>query len=164
MTESSIRRELAAHGSLVYTNVGVSMRPLIRQGRDLLVIRTCTDRLRKYDIPLYQRPSGQYVLHRIVRVLPDGYVLCGDNCTQLEHVTDDQILGVLTALERDGRTIPMTAPSMRLYGRLWVGLYPLRLPVLRPGPERVLLPELLQPEPVLRRRRLLLLLLHKLCR
>ena len=25
----------------------------------------------------------------------------------------------------------MTAPSMRLYGRLWVGLYPLRLPVLR---------------------------------
>lgn len=131
MTESSIRRELAAHGSLVYTNVGVSMRPLIRQGRDLLVIRTCTGRLRKYYIPLYQRPSGQYVLHRIVRVLPDGYVLCGDNCTQLEHVTDDQILGVLTALERDGRTIPMTAPSMRLYGRLWVGLYPLRLPVLR---------------------------------
>ena len=40
----------------------------------------------------------------------------------------------------------------------------LRLPVLRPGPERVPLPELLQPEPVLRRRRLLLLLLHKLCR
>ena len=40
------RRELAAHGSLVYTNVGVSMRPLIRQGRDLLVIRTCTGRLR----------------------------------------------------------------------------------------------------------------------
>ena len=29
---------------------------------------------------------------------------------------------------------------------------------------QVLLPELLQPEPVLRRRRLLLLLLHKLCR
>ena len=73
MTESSIRRELAAHGSLVYTNVGVSMRPLIRQGRDLLVIRTCTGRLRKYDIPLYQRPSGQYVLHRIARVLPTAW-------------------------------------------------------------------------------------------
>lgn len=130
MTTSSIEQELARRGSLVYTNVGSSMRPLIRQGRDLLLIRPCTGRLRKYDIPLYRRPSGQYVLHRIVRVLPEGYLLCGDNCVRREPVADSQILGVLTGIQRGSRQISMSAPAMRLFARLWVGSYPLRLPVL----------------------------------
>ena len=53
-------------GQLVYTNVGDSMYPLIKP-RDLLVIKKVTAPLKKNDIPLYKRDSGQYVLHRIVK-------------------------------------------------------------------------------------------------
>ena len=56
------------------------MLPLIRQGKDLLLIaRKPEGRLSKYDVPLYRRDSGQYVLHRILKVRENDYVICGDN-------------------------------------------------------------------------------------
>jgi signal peptidase I len=63
-------------GKLVYTNVGDSMRPLIRQGKDLIIIEKQQGRLKKYDVPLYKRDSGQYVLHRILKVRENDYVIC----------------------------------------------------------------------------------------
>ena len=38
MEKSTFEDILAKNGRLVYTNVGVSMLPLIREGRDILVI------------------------------------------------------------------------------------------------------------------------------
>jgi hypothetical protein len=35
---TTFEEEIEKNGRLVYTNVGDSMRPLIRQGRDLLII------------------------------------------------------------------------------------------------------------------------------
>ena len=123
---------LARDGQLVYTNVGDSMLPLIRQGRDLLVIKPKTGRLKKYDIPLYRRDSGQYVLHRILKVRPDDYVICGDNRWSREYgITDRHVVGVLTAIIRDGQEIPMTDWRLRLYAHLWCDLFPLRAGILR---------------------------------
>ena len=103
------------------------MLPVIRQGRDLLVIRRQTGRLKKYDVPLYRRDSGQYVLHRVLKVREKDYVICGDNRWHRETgITDRQILGVLTAIIRDGKEVPVTAPLYRLYVHLWCGLFPLR--------------------------------------
>ncbi len=37
-----------------------------------------------------------YVLHRIVKIMSEGYIICGDNCINLEtDVTDEQIIGKL---------------------------------------------------------------------
>ena len=58
-------------GRLIYTNVGDSMMPLIRQDRDLLIIEKPDGRLKKYDVPLYKRDNGQYVLHRILKFRED---------------------------------------------------------------------------------------------
>ena len=55
------------------------MMPLIKQDRDLLIIEPVHGRLKKYDVPLYKRDNGQYVLHRILKVREQGYVICGDN-------------------------------------------------------------------------------------
>ena len=67
-------------GVLVYSNKGKSMLPLIKEGRDILVIKKETENIRKWDIVLVQRPSGRYLLHRIVKIHSDGtYTLCGDN-------------------------------------------------------------------------------------
>ena len=129
----SVRFEdaLTRDGRLVYTCVGNSMLPLLRQKRDLIIIEKNVGRLKKYDVPLYKRDSGQYVLHRIVKVLADGYVLCGDNQWRREFgVTDGQIIGVLTSFVRNGREIRVTDLRYRLYVRLWCGLFFLRTAVL----------------------------------
>jgi hypothetical protein len=129
---SSFEEVLARDGRLVYTNVGDSMKPLIREGRDLLIIEPKQGRLRKYDVPLYRRDSGQYVLHRIVQVREKDYVLCGDNRWSKEYgITDRHILGVLTAVVRDGKEVPVTDWRCRLYARVWCGFFPLRSLVLK---------------------------------
>ena len=80
MNKSSFEEEIRRSGYLLYRNVGDSMLPLIRQGRDLVLIsRKPEGRLKKYDVPLYKRDSGQYVLHRILKVRKDDYIICGDN-------------------------------------------------------------------------------------
>lgn len=119
-------------GRLVYTNVGDSMRPLIRQDRDLLIIEKPNGRLKKYDVPLYKRDSGQYVLHRVLKVRDSDYVICGDNRYSKEYgITDRHIVGVLTAVVRDGKEIPITDWRYRIYVHLWCDFFPLRAFIIK---------------------------------
>ena len=129
MSKSSFEEEIRRSGYLIYRNVGDSMLPLIRQGRDLLLIsRKPEGRLNQYDVPLYRRDSGQYVLHRILKVRKDDYVLCGDNRWQRETgISDRHIIGVLTAVIRDGKQLPVTDWRYRLYVHLWCGPFYLRV-------------------------------------
>ncbi|MBQ6169926.1 MAG: S24/S26 family peptidase [Ruminococcus sp.] len=129
---TTFEEEIEKNGRLVYTNVGDSMRPLIRQGRDLLIIEKPQGRLKKYDVPLYKRDSGQYVLHRILKVRDSDYVICGDNRWTKEYgITDRHIIGVLTAVVRDGREMPVTDKRYRAYVHLWCGLFPVRAFILK---------------------------------
>ena len=101
---SSVEDILKERGTLIYSNVGTSMMPLLRQGKDLFVIRSKgPERCRRGDVVLYKRPPGRYVLHRVVEVLEDGYVILGDHCADRENgITDADILGVMTGYIRDG--------------------------------------------------------------
>lgn len=54
---------LERDGKLVYKTRGVSMEPMLRQDRDLVVIRIPFSRLRKYDVALYKR-GDSYVLRK----------------------------------------------------------------------------------------------------
>ena len=129
----TFEEELAASGTLIYPNVGDSMMPLLRQHRDLMVITKKSEgRLKRYDVPLYRRDDGQYVLHRILRVRDEDYVICGDNRCKLEYgITDRHIIGVLTAIIRDGKEIPVTDLRYRIYTHIWCGCFPLRAFLLR---------------------------------
>lgn len=122
---------LQRDGRLVYTSVGDSMRPFIRSGKDLLVIERADGRLKRYDAPLYRRDSGQYVLHRILKVRENDYVICGDNRWQRETgITDRHILGVLTAIVRDGKTLSVRDPAYQRQVRLWCRFFWLRAMIL----------------------------------
>ena len=124
-------------GQLVYPNKGVSMMPLLRQGRDLMVVdKKGPSACRQYDAVLFKRPTASgpdaYVLHRILRVNEDGtYWIVGDNCCTGDTVREEQILGILSAVIRDGKTIPVTNWAYRAYVALWCGCYPLRFAVIR---------------------------------
>ena len=127
MNKSTFEEQLAQNGKLIYTNKGDSMMPLIKQDRDLLIIEPVHGRLKKYDVPLYKRDNGQYVLHRILKVREQGYVICGDNRWAKEYgITDKHIIGVLTAVIRDGKEIPVNDRKYKLYVHLWCDFFPVR--------------------------------------
>ncbi len=60
------------------------------------------------------------------------YVLCGDNRWGRETgITDRHVLGVLTAIIREGKTLSVTDRRYRIYVRLWCDLFPLRAVLLK---------------------------------
>ncbi len=117
---------LKEDGVFVSTTVGVSMYPMLRNRRDTIIVRPYEGRLKKYDVPLYKR-EDRYVLHRIIEVRPDSYVICGDNCAQKEYgITDEQIIGVLTGFYRGSKQINMDGFGYKMYARCWTKTLPLR--------------------------------------
>lgn len=126
---------LERDGKLVYTNKGISMMPLLREGKDLLVIEKCHPRsLKKYDAVLFVRTDSKknYVLHRILKVNKDGsYWIVGDHCTSGERVEPSQILGKLVQMKRDGKTIEVSNQAYLFYVHLWCDFYPIRFFLLR---------------------------------
>ena len=133
---SSFERELDESGRLVYTNVGVSMMPLIRENRDVMVIEKTTSAPKKLQAVLYRRNGvegrGKYVVHRIVRENKDGtYFIVGDNCTEGETVEKADILGVLTALMRGGKQVDFDSLRYKAYLYLWCAPYRARFLILR---------------------------------
>ncbi len=124
MNSETYESELEKRGSFVYTNSGVSMFPLIRATGDLIVIKKCTFPLKKYDVPLFKRSTGEYVLHRIVKVRDGKYDIRGDNCVYCEKgIEEKNIIGVLDAVVRGGKEIKMDSLPQRLYARLWCAVY-----------------------------------------
>lgn len=125
--KTTFEEELERRGNLVYTNVGCSMMPLLRQGKDLMIIsRRPAERLKKYDVVLYKK-NGKYILHRILKVRDKDYVICGDHNWRREYgITDEQIIGVLTAFVRDGVETPVTDKRYLRYVHLWCDLFYIR--------------------------------------
>lgn len=116
---STFEKELEKRGYLVYHNVGVSMMPLIKQGRDVMVIEVPKRSVKKYDAVLYKRDNGQYILHRIVGENADGFVLRGDNQYEKEYgIKNEQILGLLTAVIRNGKELKTDSFPIKIYAFL----------------------------------------------
>ncbi len=127
---SSFEEELEQNGTLVFPNKGTSMMPLLRENRDLMVIeKRGPERLRKYDAVLYKR-GNSYVMHRILKVRDRDYWIVGDHCRLGESVKDEQILGVLKQVVRDGKVIRTTDLGYRVYVHLWCDFFPLRCALL----------------------------------
>lgn len=123
---------LEKNGYLVYTNVGFSMLPLLRQRRDIIEIRRKdpATRCKRYDAVLYKR-GDKYILHRVLKVRPNDYVIVGDHCFRREYgITDKQILGIMARVIRDGKSIYPTDWKYKLYVHLWCDFYPVRAAIL----------------------------------
>ena len=121
-----IEEVIKEQGMLVCTTAGTSMYPMLRNRRDTIIVKPCEGRLKKYDVPLY-KCGTRYILHRIVEVRPDSYVICGDNCERKEYgITDEQILGVLTGFYRGSKLVDMNSWQYKLYARIACAAFPLR--------------------------------------
>ena len=130
MNKTTFEEVLARDGMLVYKTRGISMEPMLRQNRDLVIIQVPSSRLKKYDVALYRR-GKDYVLHRVIKAEPDHYLIRGDNTYTLETVPDRAVIGVLTSFRRKGKHYEVTGKWYRFYVRFWNAVYPVRLAVIR---------------------------------
>ncbi len=110
--------EIQNNGYIAYTNRGDSMMPLIRENRDILVIKKIEAPLKKNDAVLFKRENGAYVLHRIIKKCGDGvFLIGGDNRWFAEKIPEDWIIGVLTEVIRDGKHITADSAENKKYLR-----------------------------------------------
>lgn len=130
---NSIKDVLDNYGMYTGLTKGPSMWPLLHEQKDNIVVVRQNGRLKKYDIPVYILKSGKYVMHRIVEVRDDCYVIVGDNLTEKEYVTDDMICGVLAGFYKNGKRYVdcENGRFYRLYSKIWVALLPVRKPILK---------------------------------
>ena len=128
---TSFEEELDKNGFFIYTSKGTSMLPLIKEGRDVLLIRKTDGCIKKYDIALYKK-NDKYVLHRIMRVDENGYSTCGDHQIRWETgIKRANILGVLSGLKRKNEEIDFNSFSYRMYILFWCKLFFIRVIILK---------------------------------
>lgn len=98
---------------------GSSMRPLLREGRDSVVL-VAPKTLKKRDICLYRRQDGSFVLHRILRFDKAGEpIFCGDNQLALEYgIPREAIIAVVDSVYRKARRVSCRSLLYRLYVRI----------------------------------------------
>ena len=120
-----ICERLAAGQDVALSPRGISMLPLLREGRDTVILTAPKHPLRRFDIPLYQRMDGSFVLHRAVRIA-ETYTCVGDYQYKGEEVAPDRVIAVVKGILRDGRSLNLTSLRYRLYCRLRHATRPLR--------------------------------------
>lgn len=129
-----LMREAFAAGQAFWLPVtGTSNLPTLTGGRDTVILAQVQGALKRGDLPLYRRDSGQYVLHRIVSVQKDGtYTCCGDHQWVREpHIRQDQLIAKVVWITRKGREFSAQNNIYRAWVRIWVFLLPCRSFLIR---------------------------------
>ncbi len=121
-----IEEVILGGGKFSFVPSGNSMKPFIRPGKDSVNV-VKADELKKYDIVLYRRVSGQFVLHRIVNVDNNHYVMCGDNQWTKEHdITSDMIVAKVSEIVRGDKVILCSSKKYMFWVHIWCDLFWLR--------------------------------------
>ena len=107
---------LNAGSEFVLKTHGISMMPMLSDGKDEVVLIRPSGKLSKYDVALFKRQDGQFILHRVVGKDSRGYIFRGDNQIINEHgVTDDMIIAVMTAYIKNDKRINVTDHEYKSY-------------------------------------------------
>lgn len=118
----SIEQILKEKGVYVGPTSGYSMYPMLKDRRDTIIVRPKTERLKPLDVALY-RSGEKYVLHRVLEVVDDGYIIRGDNCYVDEHILEDDVFGVLVEFYRKNKHIACTDKKYLRYAQKRVATY-----------------------------------------
>ncbi len=124
----NIEKILSETGVYPSVTVGVSMRPLFKTHRDMVILEKPSEKLKKYDVVLY-KTSGKYILHRIIDIdeLNSVYIIRGDNTYKKEYVPFDAVLARLVSFKRRGKSCNVENKGYLIYSRVWNYIYPIRL-------------------------------------
>ena len=130
---SWVEKELTEGRSVRIRLKGNSMFPLLRNGRDEVILCPCEESgLQPMDVVLF-RYGGKHLLHRIVRKDGNRLLIQGDgSLVAQEECTVSDVVGKLQQVIRpSGKIVPVKSWKWQLPSRLWRGLGIFRVPFLR---------------------------------
>ena len=128
-----VEAEIAEGNPVRFRLKGQSMFPLLRNGRDIVVLYPCRqEELRPMDVVLF-RYRGTHVLHRILRREGERLLIQGDGSyVAREECTVADVVGIVrTIIRPSGKQVSVDSWRWRLPSRLWRSLGVLRTPMLR---------------------------------
>lgn len=133
ITYVSMLRELTEEGREVSMLIaGNSMSPFLIHNRDYIFFKKPDRELKKGDMVFYQRDNGQFVMHRICKVLPESYEIVGDAQAEIETgIRRDQIFAVITKVRRKGKLIGPKDFWWKFFERVWIRVIPFRRMIVR---------------------------------
>ena len=128
MSESvqTIESVLNEKGFYIGVLSGKSMRPTLKERVDTIVVKAKTGRLSYLDVALFKR-DGEYVLHRVVGVYEDGYLMRGDNCYADEWVDEKEVLGILMEFYHGEKRVSCSDKAYLRKVKTRLFFYPFRL-------------------------------------
>ena len=110
---------------------GSSMTPFLIHRRDTVYLSKVRRPLKKGDMILFRRESGDYILHRILRAEKGIYTLIGDAQNRTEPVREDQVLALVTAVRRKGKFLKESDFRWLFFEKVWLRMIPLRHPIMK---------------------------------
>ena len=104
--EPLIREVVESGGEFTMKTHGISMKPMLSDGKDSVVLVRVPEEIKLGDVIFYKRDNGQYVLHRVVGKRADGYVLRGDNQIINEYgVKKEAVIAIVKAYIKNSERI-----------------------------------------------------------
>lgn len=124
----SVLRELTEQGREVSLLIsGSSMSPFLAHQRDTIFFRKPESELKRGDMVFYQRVTGQFVMHRIWNVKPDGYYIVGDAQVDIEGpIKREQIFAIVTKVQRKGKWLGPGDFWWEFFEHVWIRIVPCR--------------------------------------
>ena len=121
--EGVIREVVESGGEFELYPRGTSMMPLIKEGRDSVMLVAPPEEICIGEIAFYKRDCGKFVLHRVVGIKDGLYTMCGDNQTWLEEgIRRDQIIAVVCSMKLDGKRITTDDAKYQKWLKRWMNM------------------------------------------
>lgn len=114
--------------TVTITAKGYSMNPFIVHMKDEITLGPWEDHMiRKGAVVLVKDNRGMFVLHRIISRKGDQIRLMGDgNIGITEDAYTKNIIGLMTAVTKKGRTYKTEGLTWRLYSWFWQMITPMK--------------------------------------
>lgn len=124
----STLRDLVNQGKEVRLIIsGSSMTPFLVHERDSILFSKPDSPLKRGDMVFYQRENGQFVMHRILHVKPEGLYIIGDAQVEIEGPVDPScVFARITKINRKGKWIGPGQFWWWFFQHIWLSIIPLR--------------------------------------
>lgn len=111
-----------------FTVSGSSMMPWIVNNRDSVELISAKNiQLKKGDIILFQPLKHKYVLHRIIKVCPTGYLTAGDGNLYADGIASkESVIAKAVSIRRKGKEIDCEKIRWKIVFHIWMVLFPVR--------------------------------------
>ena len=121
----AVLKEMVEQGLEVSMTIsGTSMEPFLLHNRDKIYFRKPDGTIKKGDMVFYQRETGAYVMHRVMKVKKQQYFMAGDHQTFLEGpIEKKQIFAKVVSVERDGVWLTEEDKLWKFYAVWWRRLF-----------------------------------------